>query len=102
MTLIAVVLIVTAVAAAYFLTRDDSGLKEEVLSDLRVESDPTGANVFLNGSLKGQTPYKVDLPLGKYEIRLSQQNYYEWEAQIQLDEQGESPLYARLIPMDKE
>ena len=102
MTLIAVVLLVTAVATAYFLTRNDSGLKEEVLSVLRVESDPTGANVFLNGSLKGQTPLKVDLPLGKYEILLSRPNHYEWEAQIQLDEQGETPLYVRLVPMDKE
>jgi serine/threonine protein kinase len=102
MALIAVVLIIAGVTAAYFLTRDDSGLKEEVLSVLRVESDPTGTNVFLNGSLKGQTPLKVDLPLGKYEIRLSRQNHYEWEAQIQLDEQGETPLHVRLIPMDKE
>jgi serine/threonine protein kinase len=102
MALIAVVLIIAGVAAAYFLTRDGSGLKKEVLSVLRVESDPTGTNVFLNGSLKGQTPLKVDLPLGKYEIRLSRQNHYEWEAQIQLDEQGETPLYVRLVPMDKE
>jgi hypothetical protein len=102
MALIAVVLIIAGVTAAYFLTRDDRGLKEEVLSVLRVESDPTGTNVFLNGSLKGQTPLKVDLPLGKYEIRLSRQNHYEWEAQIQLDEQGETPLYVRLVPMDKE
>ena len=102
MALIAGVLIIAVVTAAYFLTDKNSGLKEEVLSVLRVESDPTGANVFLNGSLKGQTPLKVDLPLGKYEIRLSRNNHYEWEAQIQLDEQGETPLNVRLVPMDKE
>jgi hypothetical protein len=70
-----VVLIIAVVTAAYFLTGNNSGLKPEVLSVLRVESDPTGANVFLNGSLKGQTPLKVDLPLGKYEILLSRQNH---------------------------
>jgi len=101
MTLIAVAFIITAVAAAYFVTRGGSGPKEEVLSVLSVESDPAGANVFLNGSLKGQTPLKVDLPLGKYEILLSRQNHREWEAQIQLDEQGETPLYVRLVPMDE-
>ena len=102
MLLIAGVLIIAVVAAAFFLIDKNSGLKEEVLSVLKVESDPTGANVFLNGSLKGQTPLKVDLPLGKYEIRLSRNNHYEWEAQIQLDEQGETPLNVRLVPMDKE
>ena len=102
MTLIALVFIITAVVAAYFLTRDGSRPKKVVLSVLTVESDPIGANVFLNGSLKGKTPLKVDLPLGKYEIRLSRQNYFEWEAQIQLDEQGETPLFVKMIPMEKE
>ena len=102
MALIAGVLIIVVMTAAYFLTDNNSGLKPEVLSVLRVESDPTGANVFLNGSLRGQTPLKVDLPLGKYGIRLSRQNHYEWEAQLQLDEQGETPLYVRLVPMDKD
>jgi len=101
MALIAVVLIIMVVTAAYFLTGNNSGLKQEILSVLSVESDPTGANVFLNGSLKGQTPLKVDLPLGKYEIRLSHRNYYEWEAQLQLDEEGETPLYVKLVSMDK-
>jgi hypothetical protein len=72
-----------------------------VLSILKVESDPSGANVFLNDSLKGQTPLTIDLPLGKYEIRLSRQNFHEWEAQLQLDEEGETPLFVRLIAKDK-
>jgi serine/threonine protein kinase len=76
-------------------------VREEVLSVLKVESVPAGANVFLNGSLKGKTPLKLDLPLGKYEIRLSRQNYYEWEAQLQLNEEGETPLFVRLISMNE-
>jgi hypothetical protein len=42
----------------------------------------------------------VDLRLGKYEIRLSRHNYHEWEAQLQLDEEGETPLFVKLISMD--
>jgi serine/threonine protein kinase len=102
MALIAVVVIIAVAAAAYFLTRSYKGLTPEVLSILSVESDPAGTNVFLNGTLKGRTPLKVDLPLGKYEIRLSHRNYYEWEAQLQLDEEGETPLSVKLIPMEKE
>lgn len=59
-----------------------------------------GANLFLNGSLRGHTPLSLDLPLGKYEIRLNHQNYHEWEAQLHLDEEGEMPLYVRLIALD--
>ena len=38
--------------------------------------------------------------LGKYEIRVALQNYYAWEAQLDLDRAGERPLFVRLIPME--
>ena len=101
MVLVAMILIVAAAGLAYFMSGNNSPPENILLSVLKVESDPTGANVFLNGSLKGRTPLTVDLPLGKYEIRLSRQNYHEWEAQLQLDEEGETPLFVRLISMDK-
>ncbi len=68
---------------------------------LKVESVPTGAQVFLDGSFQGKTPLTLELPLGKYEVRLSLPDYYEWEAQLQLSEEGETPLYCRLIPMEE-
>jgi hypothetical protein len=101
MVLAAMILIVVAAGLAYFMSGNNSPPENKVLSVLKVESDPKGANVFLNGSLKGRTPLTVDLPLGKYEIRLSRQNYHEWEAQLQLDEAGETPLFVRLISMDQ-
>ncbi len=101
MVLAAMILIVAVAGLAYFMSGNNSPPENILLSVLKVESDPTGANVFLNGSLKGRTPLTVDLPLGKYEIRLSRQNYHEWEAQLQLDEAGETPLFVRLISMDK-
>lgn len=68
---------------------------------LKVESVPTGAQVFLDGSFQGKTPLTLELSLEKYEVRLSLPNYYEWEAQLQLNEEGETPLFCRLIPMDE-
>jgi serine/threonine protein kinase len=68
---------------------------------LKVESVPTGAQVFLDGSFHGKTPLTLELPLGKYEVRLSLPHYYEWEAQLQLNEAGETPLFCRLAPMDE-
>ena len=94
------IFIVAAAGLTYFMASDDSPIEVTVQTVLKVESDPAGANVFLNGSLRGHTPLNLDLPLGKYEIRLSHQNYHEWEAQLQLDEEGEVPLYVRLIALE--
>ena len=65
---------------------------------LKVDSVPGGAQVFLDGSLKGETPLRLELPIGKYEVRLSLHDHHEWEAQLQLDEEGEIPLFVRLLP----
>jgi eukaryotic-like serine/threonine-protein kinase len=65
-----------------------------------VTSLPTGAQVYLDNSFNGQTPLNLKIPLGKYEVRLSLPDYYEWEAQLQLNKAGETPLFVRLIPMD--
>jgi serine/threonine protein kinase len=100
MMLAAIILVVAAAALTYLMTSDDGSKENTIQTVLKVESYPMGANVFLNGSLRGHTPLSLDLPLGTYEIRLSHQNYHEWEAQLQLDEEGETPLYVRLIAMD--
>jgi serine/threonine-protein kinase len=96
----AIMLIVAAAGLAYFMSEHGSPPENQRWSVLTIDSQPTGANVFVNGSLKGRTPMTVDLRLGKYEIRLSRHNYHEWEAQLQLDEEGETPLFVKLISMD--
>jgi serine/threonine protein kinase len=101
MVLAAIVILAAAAGLIYFMTGKSTPPENKPLAVLKVESDPSGANVFLNDSLKGQTPLTIDLPLGKYEIRLSRQNFNEWEAQLQLDEAGETPLFVRLIAMEK-
>ncbi len=67
---------------------------------LRVDSIPQNAQVFVNNDFVGETPLKASVNLGKHEIRLSLFNYYDWEAQIELVDQKETPLYVRLIKMD--
>jgi serine/threonine protein kinase len=67
---------------------------------LQVKSNPPGAQVFLNGSLKGAAPIDLGLPLGKYEVRLSLPNHYEWEGQLHLKEEGAVPLSVRLVPIE--
>lgn len=67
---------------------------------LKVQSAPSGAQVFVDGAFKGKSPLNIGLALGKYEVRVNLPDYYEWEAQLQLRDEGETPLFVRLIPMD--
>ncbi len=67
---------------------------------LKVDSIPQGAQVFVNDSFSGRTPLKTSVVLGKHEIRLSLIDYYDWEAQIELVDEKETPLYVRLIQVE--
>lgn len=67
---------------------------------VNAESDPSGAQIFVDNALKGMTPMRLDIPLGKHEIRMSLPGYEEWEAQIQLDKPGDVvPLSIALVPV---
>lgn len=68
---------------------------------LEVTSEPMGADVFLNGALRGNTPLRVDLPLGLYEMKLTSPNHFDWEGQLQLDREGTVPLIVRMIPIQE-
>ena len=68
----------------------------ESLANLKISSEPDGAQVYIDSLFKGKTPLEVDLPLGKYEVRLNMPEYLEWEAQINLDTAGPTPLHIPL------
>ncbi|MBT8339413.1 MAG: serine/threonine protein kinase [Desulfatitalea sp.] len=63
---------------------------------LKINSDPAGAQVFVDNIEKGTTPLDLPLALGKYELRLSMPGYLVWEGQVQLDTLNDTPLN---IPM---
>ncbi len=100
---ITTIFIVTGLLVLYLNgNKNESDVPREVLSTfLNVISTPAGAQLYMNGSLKGITPLRLELPLGKYEARLNLPGYYEWEAQLKLEERGEEPLNIRLMPMDQ-
>jgi eukaryotic-like serine/threonine-protein kinase len=66
---------------------------------LMVTSSPSQAQVYLDDSFKGKTPITLELPFGKYEVRVNLPDYYEWEAQLQINTPGKTPLHVRLIPI---
>ncbi len=80
------------------------GTYEPVLmvSTLQVQSQPNGAQVYVNGMLIGETPLAWELPLGKHEVRLALPDYYEWDAQIELTPEHKTlPIIYRLVPIEE-
>ncbi len=67
---------------------------------LNVESEPPGAQVFVDSKSKGASPLKIPLTLGEHEVRVSMPGYLEWEAQVNLDKKGEEPLKIKLEPQE--
>ena len=69
-------------------------------SILNVNSNPVGAQVFVDSAFKGSTPVDIPLVPGSYEVRLNLPGYYEWEAQLQIDEEDPTPLNVRLVSIN--
>ena len=69
-------------------------------STLNVSSNPVGAQVFVDSAFKGITPVDIPLAPGSYEVRLNLPGYYEWEAQLQIDEENPAPLDVRLVSIN--
>ncbi|WP_319410057.1 serine/threonine-protein kinase [uncultured Desulfosarcina sp.] len=69
-------------------------------SILNVTSTPEGAQVFVDSIFKGITPVDIPMVPGRYEVRLNLPDYYEWEAQLQIDEKNPTPLNVRLISIN--
>ncbi|MGA1840670.1 MAG: protein kinase domain-containing protein [bacterium] len=97
-------------ASFYFLTKEPTSQEEIVppapgvrslrIATLNIESIPTGAQVIIDGVLKGKTPLKLDLPLGKHEVRLTLPNYEDSKVPVYLEQEGKMPLLIRMIQAD--
>jgi formylglycine-generating enzyme required for sulfatase activity len=71
---------------------------------LRVESTPNGAHVWIDDELKGRTPLSLKLFPGDYTIRLNKPGYDEYQQRVQILPQEESSLQIELTyqPSDKD
>ena len=66
---------------------------------LRLNSVPPGAQVIIEGALRGHTPVDLEIPAGKYEVKLNLDNYLDWKAQLDLTQGDDFPVSVRLRPV---
>jgi hypothetical protein len=67
-----VVTATAAAAGAVWVWPDSLGVARAASGSLRVESDPPGAEVRLNGEVRGTTPMSLTLPVGGYTLAVRQ------------------------------
>lgn len=66
---------------------------------ITVSSEPEGANVYVDGELKGVTPYMLTLDNGTYDIKLEKVGYDTYKTNIILDGSNDQTVFLYpLIP----
>jgi hypothetical protein len=69
---LAVITVTVAAAGAVWAWPDSIGVARASSGSLRVDSDPPGAEVRLNGEVRGATPVSLTLPAGSYTLAVQQ------------------------------
>lgn len=64
---------------------------------VNLETTPPGAKVYVDGRLVGNAPLDLSLPIGKHEMRVDLEGYYDWAAQV-LFKRGKKNLQVKLLP----
>ena len=73
-----------------------------IVGKLRTESEPSGADVFLDGKLLGQTPgiFK-DIPVGNQRIVLRKQGFEEKTEEVTIEEGQITAITVEMTPLPK-
>jgi serine/threonine protein kinase len=68
-----------------------------IQADLKINSIPDKAEVFVDGDLKGVTPLSAEVVNGMHQIRLSLEGHFDWESNLFIEEAGEIQLRIPLL-----
>lgn len=64
--------------------------------EVRIDSTPTRADVYIDGFYYGTTPITIALPPGRYEVELYRRGYRDWRRWIRVEEDGRERISVRL------
>lgn len=66
---------------------------------LAINSQPSGASLYIDGKYRGLTPMELNITAAKHEVKLELQGHLGWQAQLNLSKGGKIPI---TIPLVKE
>lgn len=64
------------------LTSIDQSGQPSMNSKVAIQSDPVGAEIFMDGQLVGQTPSTFDVPPGDHQINVQLAGYQDWVRRV--------------------
>ncbi len=67
-------------------------------ASLTINSNPSGADVYINGDYKGETPLIVQVSPGTHQVKLTKQDYQDYTATITLNPAESKTLNVELTP----
>lgn len=65
---------------------------------LNLSSDPTGAQVYINGHLTTATNNSLNLTPGKYTVKIAKDGYLDWQKDFEIKKEVVSNAIATLFP----
>jgi len=54
------------------------------MGTLKIETNPSGAGIYINGYKKGFSPVSVELEIGSYDVKAKKEDYENYEEKIQI------------------
>ncbi|MFW5751622.1 MAG: PEGA domain-containing protein [Planctomycetota bacterium] len=60
----------------------DDPPEQHVLVDVKIDSTPSNADIFVDGTFRGNTPTTVPLPVRAITLRIERQGYQPWEQEL--------------------
>lgn len=90
---------IIGILAAYYARgyRFDQTLKLNPSGLLVANSDPTGAQVFIDGELKTATNATINLAPGTYDVTLKKEAYLPWSKRLTIDKEIVTQIDANLF-----
>ncbi|MDI6791462.1 MAG: PEGA domain-containing protein [bacterium] len=73
-------------------------MKVELRATIVVDSEPTGASIYLDNELIGTTPFSKSITAGKHTIILKKAGYKDWPYQVTLSPEEKKSIKATLRP----
>jgi hypothetical protein len=67
-----------------------------VIVNIEISSEPSGAEIYVDGVFSSSTPSKLSLPIGERAIRVSRAGFKDWERKVVVDATSSKTLNAIL------
>lgn len=63
---------------------------------LKIKSEPNECEIYIDNEFKGKSPMEINITPGKYKVKLTHEDYEDWEKEVNIEENKEVLIEANL------